>query len=299
MPSFRWIELRCRIGDNRLQMASDATSKRVFLSWSKPAARSIADALRTFLTDVVPSSNPWFSKEEIKSGERWVSKLGSGLNDSSFAIICVTVQNLTEPWLHFEAGAVAARIDEPRVIPYLCGVDTLQLPSTLQQFQARQSDRADTLTMVKDIAVAVDEQADTATIERRFERNWGAFSLDLERAKLSVKDERKPSTPSLPETVGEIALNMREVLKRLARIEVAPGRIVERDVILARLNRAMLEGELTPAQVIELRDALNRVASESELASLERAFIERLWSARFENLMSRQVGSPAAAQTRK
>ena len=80
---------------------------KVFISWSGERSRSIAEALREWLPDVIQAVKPWLSAEDIDKGARWSSDLAHELEDAHVGVICLTPENLEEPWIHFEAGALS------------------------------------------------------------------------------------------------------------------------------------------------------------------------------------------------
>ncbi len=92
---------------------------KVFISWSGEPSHSIAGALHTWLPNIAQHVEPWMSDEEIKSGTRWNDQVAKALDETDFGIVCVTATNQHRPWLMFEAGALAKRLDAGRVVP-LC-----------------------------------------------------------------------------------------------------------------------------------------------------------------------------------
>src|SRR4051812_12111371 len=125
---------------------------KVFLSWSGERSRIVATALRKWLPDVVQAVEPWMSKHDIGAGSRWSKDIGQVLNDADFGILCLTSENYAAPWLLFEAGALAKRRDEARVVPYLIGIEPSDLPAgPLNQFQAKRATVDDTWDLVQAI----------------------------------------------------------------------------------------------------------------------------------------------------
>src|SRR5450432_2782908 len=98
----------------------------VFISWSGKNTKShmVADALRRWLEQVIQGCNPWMSSQDIEPGERWFRELFTQLDNLNVGIICVTKTNQGEPWLNFEAGALAKQLNDDyanasRVCPLL------------------------------------------------------------------------------------------------------------------------------------------------------------------------------------
>src|SRR5215470_12920914 len=83
----------------------------VFLSWSKDRSKAVAQALSEWLPDVIQEIQPWISTS-IPAGARWGKDIAAALATIKLGIICVTYENQHEPWLLFEAGALAKTLDD-------------------------------------------------------------------------------------------------------------------------------------------------------------------------------------------
>ncbi len=115
---------------------------RVFLSFSGPRSNAIASALYGWLPQVFQDVVPFFS-EEISAGARWGPEISQALEETHFAILCLTPENVQPsiaPWLAFEAGAVAKSIDSARVVPFLTDLAPSDVPEPLGQFQGVSAD---------------------------------------------------------------------------------------------------------------------------------------------------------------
>jgi TIR domain len=110
---------------------------RVFISWSNEPSRSIACALGEWLGGLVQAVEPWVSDEEIASGKRWREEIGAALNETDFGIICLTRGNQHNPWLMFEAGALAKHLVSARVIPVYVDLDSAEVTGPLADWQGR------------------------------------------------------------------------------------------------------------------------------------------------------------------
>jgi len=95
---------------------------KLFLSWSGKMSRDIAVALDHWLPYVIQNVKPFVSTGDIDKGRRWSEVLASELAEIGYGIIIVTHDNLREPWINFEAGAISKAIDKSWVSPFLFGV---------------------------------------------------------------------------------------------------------------------------------------------------------------------------------
>jgi hypothetical protein len=83
----------------------------IFVSWSGPRSRAVAEALKTYLPMVVNAFNPWLSTGMDK-GTVWASDLTAALGAAKAGIICLTPNNLNAPYILFEAGAISKTVDK-------------------------------------------------------------------------------------------------------------------------------------------------------------------------------------------
>jgi hypothetical protein len=188
---------------------------RVFISWSKPTSRKVAEAIRDWLPLVIQQVQPWMSAADLEAGVRWGQLLSEQLGTTSFGIICLTPENLHEPWLHFEAGAISKEVENPttRVIPLLFNVDKANLPGPLQQFQAVSADESGIRSIVRAIYAclaqkALDEKLLNITLDK-----WMPDLLK-QLSEISVP-QQSPKDESLnkEEAIREILLSVRSLAR--------------------------------------------------------------------------------------
>ena len=181
---------------------------KVFLSWSGERSKKTAEALRDWLPLMIHSVEPWMSSADIDSGARWASAIADQLEDSKFGIVCLTTDNLTAPWLLFEAGALA-KTKDASVCTFLLDINAGDVKGPLAQFQARTRDRADVWKVIETIVAkcrGTDEKVpkDHAMVTL-FEALWPRLDDGLSAA------ANQPGGEARIEKVDEIL----EVLRRL------------------------------------------------------------------------------------
>jgi TIR domain len=93
-------------------------SMKIFIGWSGAKSKLLAKALYDWLPNVLQNVEPYMS-EEIEKGTSWASEIGNEVQNSDFGLCCITRDNLTAPWLHFEAGALSKVVDKSYVVPIL------------------------------------------------------------------------------------------------------------------------------------------------------------------------------------
>ncbi|MFF2189001.1 hypothetical protein [Streptomyces sp. NPDC058155] len=190
------------------------------MSWSGERSKKTAEALRSWLPDVLQYVNPWLSSLDISAGRRGVREITDELSETNFGIICITQDNQNSRWLNFEAGALAKQVEGGYVVPFLIGMRTTDLVSPLSQFQAIIGDsKYDVHKLLFDINDASGDLAiPRERLERAFQRTWPEFESGiteiLARENLSNAMERSEA-----DMTEEILLIARQLDHRMADIE--------------------------------------------------------------------------------
>ncbi|WP_052700655.1 TIR domain-containing protein [Methylocucumis oryzae] len=109
---------------------------KVFLSWSGTKSHKVALVFRDWLPSVIQEITPYVSSEDIDKGARWSTDIAKELEDSTFGILCVTKENISAPWLTFEAGALSKTMDKSFVSPFLFDIKRSEVDGPILQFQS-------------------------------------------------------------------------------------------------------------------------------------------------------------------
>ena len=150
---------------------------RVFVSWSKPLSHDIAQLLSDWLPDVIQDVQTWISTEDIAKGQRWNAEISKALDQTSEGIFCVTRENVHEPWLNFEAGAIAKSIDEALVRPLLIDVAPHEITGPLAQFQATILTKEDDMRrLFESLNRSCPEPLKDELLGRAFNRTWDEYN---------------------------------------------------------------------------------------------------------------------------
>ncbi|BBP95986.1 hypothetical protein BSFA1_11150 [Burkholderia sp. SFA1] len=147
---------------------------RVFISWSKPAAKSVAIELKHCIEMCLGSTgvDAWMSELDIPKGSRWSHAVAENLEKTDVGIICVTPENVREPWLYFEAGALSKSVQDSQVHPLVIGMPPSALSGPLALFQATTFSFDNVLSLLISIAKSKGEPVNEAAIRERFSRVW-------------------------------------------------------------------------------------------------------------------------------
>jgi hypothetical protein len=200
---------------------------KVFISWSKPTSRQLAETLYRWLPEVIQQVQPWMSSEDIAKGQRWATEIGAKLGELGQGILCLTSDNLKEPWLNFEAGALAKALDDARVRPVLLDLQPSQITGPLAQFQATVvTDREDMSRLIASLNETCPASLDAARLKRAFDRNWDDLSARVD-AILQAPERPKTAPGRTPDDM---------IAELLDRVRLIHGRIGRRQNPLADLD---------------------------------------------------------------
>lgn len=194
---------------------------QVFLCWSGPVSQAIAQALHTFLGDTIQAIKPFYSTEDIRKGLKWGPELSQKLYECNYGILCLTKDNLTSPWILFEAGALSKNINGHRVTALMAGIESTQVKSPLNQFQNTNCEKQDINKLIRELNELIDE-ADRLTAERLqrlFDRNWPDLETKINAAlALPSMDSKAPAARQSEDMVSEL-LDLVRGMKRDADSE--------------------------------------------------------------------------------
>jgi hypothetical protein len=158
------------------------------------------------------------SDSDIDKGSRGIEEISKALDSIEVGITCLTPENLSAPWLLFEAGALSKRIGErARLCTYLLGgLQNGDVPQPLGMFQHTVANKQETKKMVDSINRAINPEA-PVNLDRLFERMWP----DLEKDILNMPSPEKDVAPERPlrEMVGEVLDMMRADADRRKKTE--------------------------------------------------------------------------------
>src|SRR5689334_22311711 len=85
---------------------------KLFLCWSGNRSKEFAEILMHWLPKVVgPKLQPTMSSK-IEKGVGWLEALLTHVEGADAGLLCLTPENLTSSWIHFEAGMLGKAVRE-------------------------------------------------------------------------------------------------------------------------------------------------------------------------------------------
>jgi len=160
---------------------------------------------------------PWVSSEDIPKGTRWGIQLASELEGTHSGIICLVHDNLTEPWLNFEAGALSKSIVTARIHPFLVGMNPGELTGPVAQFQATRYSKDDTRKLIHALnSDAGAASLSTEKVNRSFDVCWPNLESRLEPLHLESFKDLIGDPPGPRETQRDLTAEELNILRVIA-----------------------------------------------------------------------------------
>lgn len=242
---------------------------KVFLSWSEARSKAVAVALRNWLPLVLHYVEPWLSQQDIAAGERWSIELGAELNQSQYGIICLTPENITAPWILFEAGAISKSFSSSAVCPYLFDLDYSDIPTgPLSQFQGKKADSQSTKELLEAINFKARSPIDSKRLNDLFEMAWPKLEVELNA--IPLPSTKITETRSQSEVLEDLVQSIRTiearfrvletilpVLKQEAGLLASPGDTIPKIKVIVTADENI--GNLVKGQKIETWGSIIRL----------------------------------------
>jgi len=184
---------------------------RIFISWSGDRSKELASALKTWVGDVIQNVEPWMSEHDIQPGSRWGVDIAEELSESNFGVLCLTRENISAPWLLFEAGSLAKSLKLSRVIPYRLNLSAVEVKPPLSQFQGVDATRDGTLKLMQSINNALTESLPQDRLARLFDKFWPDLELRIQEIGRQAANE-----PTQVRTEIDYLQEILEIVRRKA-----------------------------------------------------------------------------------
>ncbi len=196
---------------------------KIFITWSGSRSRYVAGHLKEWLEQVFQDLTAFMSDADIEAGEAWAAVIARELEESNFSVICLTPENISKPWVLFEAGAIAKhsgamvkggpKDSGARAVPYLIDMRPDRLVNhPLSAFQAKQADKDGTLGLVQTINKNGPKLAE-AKLAKQFELCWP--DLEAKLAKIPETSEVVPPEPTTTEVLSSLVVSIQQLHKKV------------------------------------------------------------------------------------
>ncbi len=211
---------------------------KVFISWSGDLSKRIATALKEWIPNVLQSTEPYVSSEDVDKGSRWSTDIAKELADSTYGILCVTRDNFREPWLNFEAGALSKKMESSRVCPFLYNVKLSEIDGPLLQFQVTVYKKEDVLKLLISLNNScTDQKLPEERLLKAFELWWPELerNLIIEDVDLIQQGVNNESNNAHNDAILEEILSLLQTQQKILR---RPEEILPPDYIIDLMKKS-------------------------------------------------------------
>lgn len=189
----------------------------LFLSWSTKRSKNLASIFNKWVTKVIPQLEVYYSPDDIQPGERWSDSIKDGLKGNPMGIFFVVEENIVQPWLNFEAGAISNQVGNTNVIPLLHDIEPSRITGPLTQFQAISYTKGDLKRLISLINENITDvrKIDPMILNDIFEKWYPDFEEQYENFK---KENPSPEIKEVRGTLDEDG-QLSEILSILRSME--------------------------------------------------------------------------------
>lgn len=199
----------------------------IFISWSGTRSRKVAELLKGWLKCVIQAANPWVSAHDIDRGTVWFSTIAEKLSRTKFGIICLTQENKNQPWILFEAGAIAKGVAANHVCTLLIDLEPTEVENPLAQFNHTVAGQRQSMW---DLVRTINKQLqDEALPEQILTNVFGTYWPQFDKAYRKILSEEvvMPKKRTHEELLTEILSTVRSVGRQLQQVEADNQFIME------------------------------------------------------------------------
>ena len=190
---------------------------KIFISWSGPRSRALAEALHEWLPCVIQSIEPFISTQMDK-GIDWFGELTTELGGTSFGLLCVTPENKDAPWLHWEAGALFKSIGgKAHVVPILLGFhDISELGPPLGSLNAMLANRAHIRSLLDTVNTAIEQGGGKALSKQALDDAFDVWWPRLEERLTDVGSMNSNAVQPMLRPPQELFAEIVTMLRRMS-----------------------------------------------------------------------------------
>jgi hypothetical protein len=197
---------------------------KAFISVSGQLSTQVGKQLKDWLAAVLQHVEPWIAVDDINKGAQWPTQLAESLTESDCGILVLSADNLTSPWLMYEAGVIAARTNMERVVGLLIDVAPSVVAPPLGLYQLTQFERADILKLIHRMNNWTNNPRASETVERAFDALWPDFETRVQSCKATCGVTSEMPSRDPHSLLVEILELTRDVYRRTCS-SVAENRI--------------------------------------------------------------------------
>ncbi|WP_339521758.1 hypothetical protein [Pseudomonas sp. EL_65y_Pfl2_R96] len=193
---------------------------KVFVSWSGPRSKAVAELLSDWIKCVLQASQPWISTRDIDKGAIWFSEISDQLRETAAGIVCLTQENKNKPWILFETGALAKGLSTNRVCTFLIDLAPSDIEDPLAQFNHTTPERSSMWGLISSLNSCLDTaRLDERILKQVFETYWPQFEASFAEVLAATPEEANVAPRTGDSILAEILSNTRMLAGRVRELE--------------------------------------------------------------------------------
>lgn len=152
----------------------------VFISWHESKSLAYAEKLKDLIKNCIQSTTVFCSSDDIHNGDNWPQVLFEELSSAKYGIVCLTKDNIKEPWINFEAGAIANKLGN-KMTCLLIDLKTSDLFPPLSLYQATKLEKKSIQNMLLSINETLPNKVETSRILDSFNMFYSVFEENIQK----------------------------------------------------------------------------------------------------------------------
>ncbi len=206
----------------------------VFISWSGENSKSFALFLHDWIPSIISTAAP-FCSPNMEKGSRWPSGINDALENCDFGIFCLTQENMSSPWLLFEAGAIS-KLESGRVATLLLSpsMKPTDVTGPLAQFQHTEPIKSEIFELIKTLNGIAGGTPNAKSLDMAFDRAWPDFEKALLACQAIQPEGTSPPERSQEDMLEEVLTICRSIDKNIKRFTSPHSETLSLDAFLVK-----------------------------------------------------------------
>ena len=176
----------------------------------------IAEVIKNTFPLILQNIDFFFSSD-IEKGNNWNTDVAKAMAECDFGIFVLTPENINEPWINFEAGAISLKLENTKTATFAFGLKSLDIKFPLAQFQStffeKEGDVFKLFETINNCIVNCNEKRlKDDVLKKVFETYCGEFEKNIN----IILEKYKSESPQTELSYDEVLLNdIYDLLKKL------------------------------------------------------------------------------------
>ena len=222
---------------------------KVFISWSGELSKLVAKELSEWLPSIIQSVEVFYSPEDIQKGENWNSRLTKELEECKYGIVCLTKENVSAPWIHFEAGALSKSLDS-HTSTLMIDVVTSDVQGPLSRFQTTRFEKNDFYQLVHSINDSSDNKISEKVLRNSFEAVWDKMEVNIRDIIKRHSKESKEANKEANRETNDILEEVLQLLRKQDAVLNNPQKLFPEDYFSYLYRRADVDNKILDKEKI-------------------------------------------------